>query len=79
MGEFFGMVLTTAGIIGLLGAFASSDQTQFPEDWNKAVSLCENNGGLKKASADVRDVTATCINGAVFEFVKGSELKKENK
>lgn len=43
------------------------DQTVSIQDINKAIEVCEVNGGLEKLQVDVSvKSTVTCKNGAVF-------------
>lgn len=46
---------------------AFGDQTVSIQDINKAIEVCEVNGGLDKLQADATaKSTVTCKNGAVF-------------
>jgi len=66
--DFFAWLLSTIFFVGL--TFFCSDQTVRPVDMTWAVASCEANGGLEKLSADISDLEAICVNGAVFKAEK---------
>ncbi len=43
------------------------------EEFEKAVSKCPENGGLKVYQFDIADATVTCNNGAVFYYKLGDK------
>lgn len=62
----FGLIF---GAIALFLNFIFADMNFYPESFEYATSVCENNGGIDRIQEDRgRSGTAICKNGANFEY-----------
>ena len=61
--------------IGMAVGFTAvcMDRSVSIEEFEKAVSKCPENGGLKLYEFDIADATVSCNNGAVFYYKLGDK------
>lgn len=71
MGDFSIGVLM--GLLATMFTAVCMDRGVTVEEFEKAVSKCQENGGLKLYEFDVGDATVTCNNGAVFYYKLGDK------
>jgi hypothetical protein len=71
MEDFLGWLFTILLAVGFTAV--CMDRKVTVEEFEKAVSKCQENGGLKLYEFDVGDATVTCNNGAVFYYKLGDK------
>lgn len=76
MEDVSGLFITSALAVGLTTGMLSAacmDRGVDVEQFERAVSKCSENGGLKLYEFDSADATVTCNNGAVFYYKLGEK------
>lgn len=68
-----GLVWLSSIVVSVMLTAVCMDRSVSIEEFEKAVSKCPENGGLKLYEFDVDDATVTCNNGAVFYYKLGDK------